>query len=208
LAIGARLLSLAGDNAALDEGVTQLLAVATEQGFPHWRAQGEIYRGWAKVQSGYVAEGMTLLRRGTTAYRSSGAELLVPHYFTLLAAAYEIVGQVEAGLTLLDDALQVVERTGERWFGSELNRHKGQLQLKQGHIDAAEELYRQALSIAEEQGAKLWELRAATSLAHLHRGQGRHAEARDLLAPVYGWFTEGFHTLDLKEAKALLSGLA
>ena len=107
----------------------------------------------------------------------------------------------------MDDALQIVERTGERWFAAELNRHKGQLLLRQGHSEAAEELYRKALSIAEEQGAKLWELRAAVSLARLRRDQGRRAEARDLLAPVYGWFTEGFDTPDLKEAKALLDEL-
>ncbi len=99
------------------------------------------------------------------------------------------------------------ERTGERWFAAELNRHKGQLLLRQGHTEAAEELYRKALSIAEEQEAKLWELRAAASLARLRRDQGRRAEARDLLAPVYGWFTEGFDTPDLKEAKALLDEL-
>ena len=104
--------------------------------------------------------------------------------------------------------MQIAERTGERWFGAELNRHKGQLLLRQGHPEAAEELYRKALSIAEEQGAKLWELRAAASLARLRRDQGRRAEARDLLAPVYGWFTEGFDTADLKEAKALIDELA
>jgi predicted ATPase len=109
-------------------------------------------------------------------------------------------------LTLLNDALQIAERTGERWFAAELNRHKGQL-LRQGHPEAAEELYRKALTIAEEQEAKLWELRAAASLARLRRDQGRRAEARDLLAPVYGWFTEGFDTADLKDAKALLDEL-
>jgi predicted ATPase len=107
----------------------------------------------------------------------------------------------------LDDALQSAERTGERWFAAELNRHKGQLLLRQGHSAAAEELYRKALSIAEEQEAKLWELRAAVSLARLRRVQGRRAEARDLLAPIYGWFTEGFDTPDLREAKALLKAL-
>ena len=104
--------------------------------------------------------------------------------------------------------MQIAERTGERWFAAELNRHKGQLLLRQGHPEAAEELYRKALSIAEEQGAKLWELRAAASLARLRRDQGRRAEARDLLAPVYAWFTEGFDTADLKEAKALINELA
>jgi predicted ATPase len=130
----------------------------------------------------------------------------MPHYIALLSRACAIAGQVEEALNLLDEALQIAERTGERWFAAELNRHKGQLLLHQGHTDAAEE-YRKALSIAEEQEAKLWELRAAVSLARLRCDQGRRAEARDLLAPVYGWFTEGFDTADLKEAKALLDEL-
>jgi predicted ATPase len=131
----------------------------------------------------------------------------MPHYLALLAGACEIAGQVEEASTLLDDALQIVERTGERWFAAELNRYKGQLLLRQGQSEAAEELYRKALSIAEEQEAKLWELRAAASLAGLRRDQGRHTEARDVLAPVYAWFTEGFGTPDLREAKALLEAL-
>jgi predicted ATPase len=131
-----------------------------------------------------------------------------PHNASLLAKAYKIVGQVEEALTLLDDTLQLVERTRQRWFAAELNRQKGQLLLRQGHTDAAEELYRKALSIAREQEAKLWELRAAVSLARLRRDQGRCAEARDLLAPVYAWFTEGFNTPDLKQAKALVGELA
>jgi predicted ATPase len=102
----------------------------------------------------------------------------------------------------------MVERTGERWLEAELYRHKGQLLLRQGHSKAAEELYRKAISIAKEQAAKLWELRAAASLARLRRDRGRPAEARDLLAPIYGWFTEGFDTADLKEAKALIGELA
>jgi predicted ATPase len=198
LAIGVRLLSLVADHAALDEWVNQLVAVATEQGFPHWRAQGAIYCGWIKVKNGDVTEGMSLLQSGSNTYRASGVELLVPHYIDLLAGAYEIAGQVEEGL---DDALHIIERTGERWFAAELNRHKGQLLLRQGHSEAAEELYRKALSIAQEQEAKLWELRAAMSLARMHRDQGRRGEARDFLAPVYGWFTEGFDTRDLKDAR-------
>ena len=100
-----------------------------------------------------------------------------------------------------------MERTGERWFAVELNRHKGKLLLRKGKAGDAEELFHKALSIAEEQEAKLWELRAAMSLARLHRKQRRHAEAGALLAPVYGWFTEGFDTPDLKAAKALLEAL-
>jgi predicted ATPase len=153
-----------------------------------------------------VAEGISLLRSGLAAYRSIGAE--GTYFIALLAMACEIAGQIEEAVTLLDEALQIVERTGERWFAAELNRHKGQLMLRQGHAEAVEELYRKALSIAVEQEAKLWELRAAVSLARFRRDQGRHAEACDLLAPIYGWFTEGFATPDLKEAKALLDALA
>jgi class 3 adenylate cyclase/predicted ATPase len=208
LAISARLLSLVGDNRALGERADQLIAVTTEQSFPFWRAQGTIYRGWVKVKNGDATEGISLLRSGSTAFRGTGAEMSMPHFVGLLARACAIAGQVEEALALSDDALQIAERTGERWFSAELNRHKGQLLLRQGHTEAAEELYRNALSIAAEQEAKLWELRAAMSLARLRGVQGRRAEARDLLAPVYGWFTEGFATQDLMGAKVLLDELS
>jgi predicted ATPase len=204
---GTTVLLLVGDDAALDERANQLVAVTTEQGFPFWGAVGTIYRGWVKVKNGDVAEGISLLRSGSTAYRATGARVWMPYHIALLARAYEIAGQIEEGLTQLDDALQIVERTGERWLDAELYRHKGQLLLRQGHSEAAEELYRNALRIAEQQQAKLWELRASVSLARLRRDQGRRAEARDLLAPVYDWFTEGFDTPDLKEAKSLLDEL-
>ena len=132
---------------------------------------------------------------------------MIPYQTALLARAYETSGQIEEAVTQLDEALRIVERTGERWFAAELNRRKGQLLLRQGHTEAAEELYRKALGIAREQEAKLWELRTALSLARLRRDQGRRAEARELLAPVYGWFTEGFDTPDLREAKTLLDEL-
>lgn len=109
---------------------------------------------------------------------------------------------------MADNALQLAEETGERWAAAELNRRKGRLLLRRGHTEAAEELYGKALSIAREQEAKLWELRAAASLARLRRDQGRRGEARDLLARVYGWFTEGFDTPDLKDTRALLDQLA
>jgi len=204
---GATVLSLVGDNAALDEWADQLAAVATEQGFVFYSAMGTVYRGWVKAKNGDVAEGISLLRSGSATYSATGAELWMPYAFSLLARACEIAGQIEGALTLLDEALQIAGRTGERWFAAELNRHKAQLLLRQGHSEAAEELYCNALSIAVEQEAKLWELRAAASLARLRRDQGHHTEARDLLAPVYGWFTEGFGTPDLKEAKALLEEL-
>jgi class 3 adenylate cyclase/predicted ATPase len=207
LMIGAIRLSITGDNGDLDDLVEELLAVATEQAFPQWRAFGTIYRGWVKAKNGDVVEGISLLRSGLAAYRDNGNELLTPHHTALLARACDVAGQIEEALSALDHALQIVGRTGERLLEAELNRHKGQLLLRQGHSEAAEELYREALSIAAEQEAKLFELRAAASLARLHRDQGRHAAARDLLAPVYGWFTEGFDTPDLKEAKALLDDL-
>jgi class 3 adenylate cyclase/predicted ATPase len=204
LTFGCRLLSLVGDDATLERQADEVNAVTLEQGLPFWRAIGTIYQGWAKAKTGNVTEGVSLLRSGSSAYRATGAEVWMPHHLALLAGAYEIAGQVEEAVTLSDEALQIVERTGERWFAAELYRHKGTLLLRQGHSEAVEKLYHKALSAAQEQGAKLWELRAATSLARLRHNQGRHAEARDLLAPVYGWFTEGFDTPDLKDAKALL----
>jgi predicted ATPase len=206
LAHCARLLSLIGDNAALDTRTDQLIAVTTEQSFPQWRAHGAIYRGWVKVRNGDVTEGISLLTSGSAGSRAAAA-VWAPYHMALVAAAYETAGQIDEGLALLDDALQIVERTGERLLEAELLRRKGQLLLRQGQSEAARELYRKALSIAREQEAKLWELRAAVSLARLWRDQGRRAEARDLLLPVYGWFTEGFDTPDLKDAKMLLDAL-
>ena len=148
-----------------------------------------------------------LLRSGSAMYGATGAETRISYHIALLAKACEIAGQVEEAFSLLNNALQIATRIGERWFAAELYRHKGQLMLQHGDSEAAEELYRKALSIAGEQEAKLWELRAAMSLTRLRRDQGRRAEARDLLVPVYGWFTEGFDTADLKEAKELLDEL-
>jgi predicted ATPase len=154
-----------------------------------------------------VAQGISLLCSGLAAYGTTGAVQWMPHHIALVARAHAIAGQVEEALTQLDDALQMIERTGERWLVAELYRHKGLLLLRQGHTEAAEELYRKALRIAGEQEAKLWELRAAVSLARLWRDQARRTEAHDVLARVYGWFTEGFDTPDLKDAKALLDEL-
>jgi class 3 adenylate cyclase/predicted ATPase len=207
LAVSARLLSLVGDNATLGERVDQLVAVTTEHGFPYWCAQGAIDRGWFQVNNGEVTEGISLLRSGLAAYRATGAEAWMPHYLALLARACERGGQIEEACSLLDDALLISTRTGECWFAAELNRHKGELLLRQGKSAVAEELYVIALKIAREQDARLWELRAAASLARLRRDQGRHRDARELLVPIYGWFTEGFGTSDLREAKALLDEL-
>ena len=208
LAQGARLLSLDGDNAGLDERAAELIAIASAQGFPLYLALGTIYRGWAKVKKGDVAEGISLLRSGASAYRATGAQSLTPFYVNLLARACEIAGEVERASLQLDHALESAERIGERWFAAELYRHKGELMLRQGQFDLAKELCRKALTIAEEQEAKLWELRAAISLARLNRDQARHSKAKDLLEPIYDWFSEGFDTQDLRGAKALLEELS
>jgi class 3 adenylate cyclase/predicted ATPase len=207
LAVSTTVFSIFGDDATLDQYADELVAVATDQAFPHWTAIGSIFRGWVTVKNGDLKEGISLLRSGCAAYHATGAELWMTHYMGLLAEACEIAGSVKEATILLDDALRVVERTKERWFVAYLNMHKGRLLLRQGYTDAAAELYCNALSIAKEQEAKLWELRAAMSLARLYSDQGRRAEACDILQPIYGWFTEGFATPDLKEAKTLLDEL-
>jgi predicted ATPase len=185
-----------------------LVAVANEHSLPFFRAVGAICRGWLRVKNGDVAEGLSLLRRGLAGYRGAGFEVFAPYNIAFLAEACEIAGKFDEAVTLLDEALRIVERTGERWFEAELYRRKGGLLLQQGHSGAAEELYRKTLSIAVKQKAKLWELRAAVSLARLRRDQGRRADVRNLLTRVYDWFTEGFETADLKDAKALLAALS
>jgi class 3 adenylate cyclase/predicted ATPase len=207
-ACNAVLLSLLGDSASLEERADELVAVAADQGSPLWRAQGTIYGGWAKAKKGNVTDGMALLGRGAGAFRATGAERWAPYHTALMAGAFELEEQIDEAANLLDEALAIVEITGERWFAAELNRHKGRLLLQQGNSEGADQLYRKALGIAKEQGAKLWELRAAISIARLWGEQSRRAEARDLLAPVYGWFTEGFDTADLREAKELLDALS
>jgi predicted ATPase len=124
LAIGTRVLFFAGDDAALNEQTNELAAMTTEWGFPQWGAQGTIHHGWLKVKSGDVADGMSLLHSGLASYRATGAEMGVPYQLGLLAKACESAGQIEEAMTQLDEALQIVERTGERRFAAELNRHK------------------------------------------------------------------------------------
>jgi class 3 adenylate cyclase/predicted ATPase len=204
LAFGTTVLSLVGENAALDERAGQLLAIASELGFPLWGVAGTSHRGLVMVQNGDVAQGITLLRNGVTTYRASGAEAWMPYVLALLATAYETAGQTDEALALLEESSQITERTGVRWYAAELNRHRGRLLLRQGFSEAAEEQYLKALSIAREQDAKLWELRAAASLARLRLDHGRRHQARDFLTPIYGWFTEGFAAPDLKNARALL----
>ena len=186
------------------------ISLAMDQGFPVWRARGALLRGWTLVQPGRVKEGIEQMHQGLRAHRAPGAAILQPCFLSLIAEAYGIMGQPEAGLTLLTEALTLVDATGERWYESEIYRLKGELLLQQASDNQAEAegCFHQAISIARSQQAKSLELRAATSLVRLWQQQGKHQEAHDLLAPVYNWFTEGFDTLDLKEAKALLEELS
>jgi predicted ATPase len=200
--------SLGNDTAALGERAGELVAMASEHGFPLYGALGMIYLGWAKSRTGDVAEGIALLRSGSGVYSASGAEIRISYHIALLAQACQIAGKDEEALLLLNNALQIAARIGERWFAAELYRQKGELILRQGDFAAAEALFHQALDIAREQEAKLWELRAAVSLARLFGERGRRSEACDHLARVYGWFTEGFCTPDLEGAKALLDELS
>jgi predicted ATPase len=185
--------------------------LATEQGFPHWIAHGAILCGWALTQQGQAQEGIEQIHLGLTTYRATGAELSRPYFLALLAEAYGTMGQPEAGLAVLTEALALVDTTGARWCEPELYRLKGELLLLQQSSNNSTEAatcFQHAISIAQHQQAKSWELRAATSLARLWCQQGKRQDAHDLLAPVYGWFTEGFDTADLKDAKALLDELA
>jgi predicted ATPase len=181
-----------------------LIAVSDEHGFPWYRSMGTLFRGWALAVSGQSAEGIALLRAGVAAFRATGAVTHLPYFLTLLADAEGMAKELGEGLGHLAEAERLVAETEDRWAEAELYRVRGEL-LRPGHDPAgAERCFRQAIGIAQQQCAKFWELRAAISLARLWREQGKRDAARDLLAPIYGWFTEGFDTPVLKEAKALL----
>jgi len=191
------------------ERADELIALCTEQGFPYYLAWGTIIRGWALSEQGWGEEGVAQLSQGLASLQTTGGEARKPYYLALLAEAYGKVGKTEEGLTAVAEALELVNKTGERWYEAELHRLKGELllQLSSDKQTDAEPCFHQALSIARNQQAKALEFRAATSLSRLWQRQGKRKEARHLLAEVYGWFTEGFDTADLKEAKALLEEL-
>jgi predicted ATPase len=192
------------------------ITLCQEQGFSYYLAWVTIMKGWAVTAQGSSEEGMGQMRQGLAALRATGAALRQPYYLALLAEAHRRAGQVESGLALLAEGLTEVQRHGECWHEAELHRLRGGLLLRAGvhatcwHADGdadstrAEQCFHQALVTARRQDAKSLELRAAVNLARLWQRQGNHAEARDLLAPVYAWFTEGFQTADLRDAKALL----
>ncbi|SDJ85014.1 adenylate/guanylate cyclase [Bradyrhizobium sp. Rc2d] len=183
-----------------------LIELSTEQGFPHFLAPATVIRGWALTESGELETGLAQLRQGLPAWRATGANVYEPHFLGLQAEALGRSGAVEEGLGLIAKALDRVEETRERWFEAELHRMMGELMLRLPRPDpiAAEARLCHAAATARRQGAKLWELRAATSLARLWIEQRRRSEAHDLLSPLYGQFTEGFETVDLQAARAIL----
>jgi predicted ATPase len=196
---------LRGDGTMLAERSDELVALATEQGFPHFVGSGTCFRGWATIAlGGSISDAIGKIRDGLATKRATGAEIKVPYYLGLLAEANRRIDRTTEGLNLLREALELAERTDERWYEAELYRLRGEVLVAKSDSDGAELWFSRSLSKAKAQNAKLWELRASCSLAHLLSDQGKRAEARELLTPVYSWFTEGFDTPDLQEAKALL----
>ena len=195
------------------------LGVATEHGFPFWSAFQTILLGWVLVKQGKTDEGIGQMSRGMEMYWATGAELLRPYLIGLLAEALAEGGSTERGLALLAEALEAVEKTGERFYEAELYRQKGELLFRFYSEDSEnftaqssrsceiERCFLKAISVASRQQAKWFELRAATSLARLWHRQGRKEEAHEMLTKSYSWFTEGFDTADLKDATALLDEL-
>jgi class 3 adenylate cyclase/predicted ATPase len=200
---------LRGDGPVLRERAEELVALATEQGFPHFVGSGTCFLGWATLAvGGSPDEAISRMRWGLATKRATGAEIKVPYYLGLLAEAHRRANRTADAISLLNEALELVERTDERWYEAELYRLSAEALITNSDRHDAERYLWRALRTAQTQGARLWELRAATSMARLWRGQGRRTEARDLLAPIYRWYTEGFDTCDLKEANALLAELA
>jgi class 3 adenylate cyclase/tetratricopeptide (TPR) repeat protein len=183
----------------------QATALADEHGFRDVGNLARIVDGWAQAQLGHADEGVSLIRKALTALLANGALVDTSVWLTWLAGAQALTGALADALRTIEEALTVVPE--ERWWRPETLRVRGEIWRKEGNDELAEADYRDAIALAREMSAKAWELRAAMSLAWLWCDQGKRAEARDLLTPVYGWFTEGFDTADLKEAKALLDEL-
>ncbi len=195
------------------EHIDAELALSIEHGFSFWQVVATILRGWALTEQGQVAEAIPLLRQGVDNWRALGAEVSRPYFLAPLIAASGKMGQVEEGLKAVTEALAAVEKTAEHLWEAELYRLRGELLLKDreaggGRKDEVEVCFWQAIEVARRQEAKSLELRAVMSLSRLWQGQGRREEARRMLAEIYGWFTEGFDTADLQEAKVLLDGLS
>jgi predicted ATPase len=202
--------AIEGENSAetMLRSAEEVLSISSERGIPQWLGHGNVMRGWSLGRVGQAADGIPLVLQGLAIYHATGANLTKPFFLMTLAELYGKAARPEAGLNRLAEAAKLVEATQERWAEAEMHRLRGTLLLSMSKHAEAENSYRQALSVAQRQSAKFWELRAAMGLTRLWRDQGKREAARELLAPVYGWFTEGFDTRDLKEAKALLEELA
>jgi predicted ATPase len=210
LVYNTRQASILGDEARLAHWVQELHAVTEEHGYAQWSALVPIFEGQLQLTRGEARAAVTLMRQGLDAYRAIGATLWSAYFASLLGEALEQDGRLDEALSLLEDHIAAVSATGGLWCAAELHRRRGQLLLKGTVPDfaGAQAEFLQAMDIARGQSAKLWELRAAVSLARLWRDQERKSDAHHLLSPTYAWFTEGFDCADLKAAKVLLEELS
>ncbi|MDP6819485.1 MAG: hypothetical protein QF449_15790 [Alphaproteobacteria bacterium] len=187
-----------------------MIEFSTEQTLPFFSAYATVLSGWALTEQGHPEEGIARMHRGLAEYTATESGSYVPFLLALLAEGYHRCGKFEEGLKVLNDAFDAVGSGDEDMWKSELQRNRAEclLSISPDNAPEAETDFRQAIEVAKRQNVRSLELRAAVSLARLWRNQGKTAEARELLAPVYGWFTEGFDTADLKDAKALLVDLS
>ena len=206
----ATLHQLRREEGAVQERAEAAVALATEQRYLLFAGWAGTLQGWALALQGQGVAGVARIRQGLATYQATGAAMDRPYMLALLAEAYGAVGQIAEGLSALDEAFAVVHRTGERYYEAELHRLKGELLRRRGEGADASEVeicFRTAIEVARRQGARSLELRAATSLSRLWQSQGKQEQARQMLGETYGWFSEGFDTADLKEAKTLLEEL-
>ena len=197
------------DMESIRDSVDDAIRFSAEQSISYWLTFALLFRGWLLVQEGKTDEAITQLRSAFASYRATGSELMVPHYNTTLAQALAQKGRIDEALEVLDGAVDQVERWGERHYEVETHRVKGDVLLacNKPDLDGVEQAYLKAVEVARRQDAKLFELRAATSLARLWHRRGKSDESRQLLNSIYGWFTEGFNSVDLKDARAALAEL-
>jgi class 3 adenylate cyclase/predicted ATPase len=195
-----------GNYVAAKMQADELVTLANEKGAVFWKTAGTLFQGCVSVLTGNPSDAIRLISSGITAWRATGSTMWVPLYLTHLAKAHAAFGQFDDAWRCMSEAMTTIETTRETWYEAEVNRTAGDIALLSPQHDAAkaEAYFERALSVARKQKARSFELRTATSLARLWREQGKRQQARDLLAPVYDWFTEGFNTYDLTEAKALL----